>query len=143
MHGRGRDKYDNVRIGMNGRLDTIQAAVLLKKLTIFDDELECRRSAAAAYSRTLSELVGLPEGRASAISAWAQYTITVPEGLDRQHFVEAAAAHGVPTAVYYSRPLHLQKAYSRYQLAPDSLPVTEDLCRRVLSLPLHPYHHGR
>jgi len=136
VHGQGADKYDNVRVGINGRLDTIQAAVLLEKLTIFDDELTARESVASRYQSALAGLVGVPTIRPEATSAWAQYTLLVD---DRDNTADRLRRAGVPTAVYYPRPLHLQPAYEDHPRASDGLRVSEQLAGRVLSLPMHPY----
>ncbi len=138
MHGEGRDKYENLRIGRNSRLDSIQAAVLLAKLEIFADELEARQTVAARYSGALEEVVQVPEIPDDATSSWAQYTVLLPEGVDRGVAREAMAARGIPTAVYYDRPLHRQRAYETYPRARD-VSGAESICGRVLSLPMHPY----
>lgn len=136
VHGKGADKYDNVRIGLNSRLDSIQAAILIEKLKIFPDEIEARQRVADRYGAALGNLVTVPAVDANARSVWAQYTIQL-DGRDR---VQAALKDkGVPSQVYYPRPLHLQPPYSGYPVAPGGLPVTEQLAGRVLSLPMHPY----
>lgn len=139
VHGQGVEKYDNVRIGVNGRLDTVQAAVLLEKLSIFDEELALREACAARYDRLLPAALQRPVVDARAASAWAQYTVVLPDAVDRGRFQATLREHGIPTAVYYPRPLNQQSAYARYPAAPDGVPVSEDLARRVLSLPMHPY----
>jgi dTDP-4-amino-4,6-dideoxygalactose transaminase len=136
VHGQGRDKYENVRIGITGRMDTIQAAVLLQKLKIFDDELVARDRVAARYAAALADRVAVPRLRAGATSIWACYTIEVD---DRDGVAERMKARGVPTMIYYPRPLHRQPPYLRYPVAPGGLPVTEALAARVLSLPMHAY----
>lgn len=136
VHGQGEHKYDNVRVGINGRLDTIQAAVLLEKLAIFDDELVARDRVAVRYCDALADAVDLPVVRTGATSAWAQFTVGVD---DRDRVVAELADAGVPTAVYYPIPLHQQPAYSAYPAASDGLAVSERLAARVLSLPMHPY----
>ena len=136
LHGKGNDKYDNVRIGMNGRLDTIQAAILLEKLKVFDDEIERRNEIAARYCEGLRGVCGLPELTAGAASVWAQFSIAVDERDAVQARLNRA---GVPTAIYYPKPLHLQTAYKDYPVAPGGLSVSEFLAKRVLSLPMHPY----
>src|SRR5690606_11928303 len=129
-------KYDIARIGLNARLDTLQAAVLLAKLPAFANELAARRRVAAAYGAGLGDGVVTPLRPRGATSAWAQYTVLS----DRRDALQAAlAARGVPTAVYYPRPMHLQPAYARFGDGPGSLPVSEALCGRVLSLPIHGY----
>ncbi|MEJ0070453.1 MAG: DegT/DnrJ/EryC1/StrS family aminotransferase [Pseudomonadota bacterium] len=136
VHGQGRDKYENVRVGINGRLDTIQAAVLLQKLKIFDDEIAARDRIAARYSAALGGRVAVPRLRAGVTSIWASYTI---ETDDRDGVVERLKALGIPAMIYYPRPLHRQGPYARFPVAPGGLPVTEALAARVLSLPMHAY----
>jgi dTDP-4-amino-4,6-dideoxygalactose transaminase len=137
VHGRGGGgKYDNVRVGTNARLDTLQAVVLLEKLRIFDDELERRQSAAGEYGARLAGRVTPPTVPAGFTSAWAQYTICVAE---RDRVQAQLKEAGIPTQVYYPRPLHLQAPYAHYPAAPGGLPVTERLKDVVLSLPMHPY----
>jgi dTDP-4-amino-4,6-dideoxygalactose transaminase len=137
VHGQGQDKYDNVRIGVNARLDTLQAAVLLEKLLIFADELEARQMVAARYE-VLRDLVQVPHLIAEATSVWAQYTVLV-ERVGRDALAAALKATGIPTAVYYPKPLNLQSAYRHYPVAGGGLAVAERLSRQVLSLPMHPY----
>jgi dTDP-4-amino-4,6-dideoxygalactose transaminase len=137
VHGQGQDKYDNVRIGVNARLDTLQAAILLEKLLIFADELEARQRVAARY-QVLRDSVQVPRLIAQATSVWAQYTVLV-ERVGRDALAAALKATGIPTAVYYPKPLNLQSAYRHYPVASGGLPVAERLSRQVLSLPMHPY----
>jgi dTDP-4-amino-4,6-dideoxygalactose transaminase len=139
VHGQGADKYDNVRIGMNARLDTIQAAVLREKLAIFADEIAERNRVAARYGTLLEDLVKVPRVPPDRSSVWAQYTVRIPRGHDRDRVVAALKAQGVPTAVYYAKPLHQQTAYRRYPVAGNGLPVSDKLAGEVLSLPMHPY----
>ncbi len=139
VHGQGKDKYDNVRIGLNSRLDTMQAAILLAKLGVFDDELSARNRAAAAYTARLGTAVKTPHIPADAVSAWAQYTLTARSAAHREALLRELKAQGIPTAVYYPTPLHLSTAYKHLNYSEGSLPVCEDLSRRVLSLPMHPY----
>jgi dTDP-4-amino-4,6-dideoxygalactose transaminase len=139
-HGAGGDRYHHVRIGVNSRLDTLQAAVLLVKLKAFPDELDARREAAAQYERELmlgfpGRLPVVPGGR---LSAWAQYTVRVPAAF-REAIAEDLKAQGVPTMIYYPAPLHLQPAFASLGGRPGDLPVSERACREVLSLPMHPY----
>lgn len=130
-------KYLNMRIGMNSRLDTIQAGILLEKLAIFGDEIEARNRVAARYNELLKDHVasvpGIIEG---GVSTWAQYTI---EHDDRDGLAKHLKSQGVPSAVYYPIPIHKQDVYARYPLGPGGLPVTEAKAERVLSLPMHPY----
>ena len=139
MHGHGGDKYDNVRIGMNARLDTMQAAVLLEKLRVFPDEIRARHRIAARYGDLLHDVVRIPEVPQGLTSVWAQYTVRLPEGADREMVATRLKAAGVPTAVYYAKPLHRQTAYRDYPIAGNGLPVSERLAGEVLSLPMHPY----
>lgn len=139
IHGKGEDKYDNVRIGMNGRLDTMQAAILLEKLKIFGDELKARDQVAKRYNEALKDDVAVPYLMPGASSAWAQYTLTLGPDQDRTRIMAACKEAGVPTMIYYPIPLSRQKAYSHYPSAPGGVPVSEDLSQRVLSLPMHPY----
>jgi len=136
VHGKGADKYDNVRIGMNSRLDTLQAAVLIEKLAIFADEIEARNRVAARYSEQLALYVGVPTVIEGGISTWAQYTI---ETAERDALGAFLKTKGVPTAAYYPKPLHLQTAYRDFPVAGNGLPVSEAKAARVISLPMHPY----
>lgn len=139
FHGKGEDKYDNVRIGMNSRLDTIQAAILLEKLKIFQSEIDARQIVADRYDAGLRDIVKIPARVDGAVSAWAQYTLTLPEGCDRAKIMASCKEAGVPTMVYYPIPLSKQKGYARYPSVPGGVPVSENLAQRVLSLPMHPY----
>jgi dTDP-4-amino-4,6-dideoxygalactose transaminase len=138
IHGQGAGQYDNVRIGMNGRMDTLQAAVLLEKLAIFPEEVAARQAAAARYEAGLADVVRTPQVVAGAESVWAQYTLDL-EGRDRAAVAARLKEAGVPSVVYYPRPLHRQPAYARYPTAGDGLPVSERLSESVLSLPIHGY----
>src|SRR5262249_16487466 len=138
VHGQGNDKYDNVRIGLNGRLDTLQAAILLEKLRIFSEEIERRERVAARYNEQLAGVAHVPKVISSATSVWAQYTIRVPA--DRRDALAAGLkARGIPTAIYYPKPLHRQTAYRSYPIAGNGLPVSERIADEVISLPMHPY----
>lgn len=140
VHGKGNHKYDNARIGMNGRLDTLQAAVLIEKLSIFADEVQARQRIARRYNDGLrDQVVRVPEMIEGATSAWAQYTIQVEDAARRDALAAALKAAGVPTAVYYPLPLHQQTAYRGYPVPAAGLPVSEALSGTVLSLPMHPY----
>lgn len=136
-HGAGSDRYDHARIGMNSRLDTMQAAVLIEKLKIFADEIERRNAVATRYREGLSNnRIVAPDVINGGVSTWAQYTI---EHDDRDSLQAHLQAKGVPSAIYYARPMHRQTAYGGYPTAPHGLPVTEAAAGRVLSLPMHPY----
>jgi dTDP-4-amino-4,6-dideoxygalactose transaminase len=138
IHGQGNDKYDNVRVGMNGRLDTLQAAILLEKLRIFPSEIELRNQVAARYTALLSDVAKVPIVLDGCTSTWAQYTLRIAPEL-RESFAASLKRQGIPTAVYYAKPLHRQTAYRSYPLAPTGLPVSDELARQVISLPMHPY----
>jgi dTDP-4-amino-4,6-dideoxygalactose transaminase len=139
VHGQGTDKYDNVRIGINGRLDTIQAAVLGEKLTIFTEEIEKRNRVAARYNALLEDWVTVPRIPEGLTSVWAQYTVRLPSGRGRETVEARLKAAGVPTAVYYTKPLHRQTAFRDYPAVGNGLPVSDRLAAEVLSLPMHPY----
>jgi dTDP-4-amino-4,6-dideoxygalactose transaminase len=136
VHGAGDGKYDIVRLGLNARLDTLQAAVLLAKLTVFEDELGARERAARRYDTLLGDAVTRPARPDGVASAWAQYTIQVP---NRDAVRDRLARAGIPTMVYYPLPMHRQPAYAALGEGPGSLPVSEALAKRVLSLPMHAY----
>ena len=138
VHGEGTDRYDNVRVGMNGRMDSIQAAVLIQKLSIFADEVEARDRVARLYTDGLADIVETPALIAGAASVWAQYTIRLG-GRDRVALAERLRSVGVPTAVYYPKGLHEQTAYRHYPADPKGLRVTAALTPDVISLPIHPY----
>ncbi|WP_243372112.1 DegT/DnrJ/EryC1/StrS family aminotransferase [Microvirga solisilvae] len=138
VHGQGSDKYDNVRIGMNGRLDTMQAAILIEKLKIFPSEVEARDRIAKRYNDNLRDVAIVPDTPEGYTSVWAQYTLRL-RGLDREKFQADMKAAGVPTMVYYPKPLHQQTAYKSYPVAGNGLPVSERLAAEVVSLPMHPY----
>lgn len=137
-HGQGSQKYDNVRIGLNSRLDTLQAAILLEKLAIFDGEIEARQRVARRYDDGLRDLVATPQVPADCISVWAQYTIRIPGGR-REAFMARMREQGVPTAIYYPKPLSQQEAYRHYPVAGNGVAVSERLAREVVALPMHPY----
>lgn len=136
-HGEGTTRYEVLRTGMNGRLDSIQAAVLLSKLTVFADELACREQIARYYDSRLGNAVTIPARVADSTSAWAIYAILLPDAAARDRVQAALRADGVPTAIYYPKPLHHQPAYrDHHDGAP--MPVSEDLSGRILALPIHP-----
>jgi UDP-2-acetamido-2-deoxy-ribo-hexuluronate aminotransferase len=135
--GEGTTRYEVLRTGMNGRLDSIQAAVLLSKLTVFREELEAREKIARYYDSRLGNAVATPVRVPDSTSAWAIYAILLRDGADRDAVQAKLRADGVPTAIYYPRPLHLQPAY-RDAHDGAALPVSEDLATRILALPIHP-----
>lgn len=137
VHGQGTD-HGHVQVGLNGRLDTLQAAVLLEKLKIFDEEIVLRNDVAERYDALLAGAVTLPARANGAHLVWAQYTIRVPPGY-RDRLRQALAAEGIPTAVYYAKALPDQPAYQEFPVAVGGVPIAERLARDVLSLPMHPY----
>src|SRR6202046_1978307 len=139
VHGQGSDKYDNVRLGLTGRLDTMQAAVLIEKLKIFEDEIAARNRVAERYARGLGNVVTVPQLAAGCTSVWAQYTIRLPDGIDREGFAAAVKARGIPTVIYYPKSMHQQTAYRNFPVAAGGLPVSERLSEDVISLPMHAY----
>jgi dTDP-4-amino-4,6-dideoxygalactose transaminase len=136
FHGKGAHQYDNIHVGLNSRLDTIQAAILLEKLAILPDEMEARQRVAARYNAGLAPFVKVPEIPGGSRSAWAQYAI---ESSDRDGLKAHLQANGIPSVIYYVKPLHQQVAYSGFPVAPGGLPVSESLPGRILCLPMHPY----
>ncbi|MGE3335553.1 MAG: DegT/DnrJ/EryC1/StrS family aminotransferase [Rhodospirillaceae bacterium] len=136
VHGQGRDRNENVRIGLTARFDSIQAAILIEKLAIFEEECAAREKIAARYDAGLSGAVTTPNVRPGCSSVWAQYTITSPR---RDRIVAALTAQKIATAVFYAKPIHLQTPYRGFPVTAGGLPVTERLAQEVLSLPMHPY----
>ncbi len=136
VHGKGGDKYDNVRIGINGRLDTIQAAILLAKIEIFENEIQARQAVAQKYTDALKDIITTPVIPPYSISAWAQYTLRSEK---RNAYMAKLKDTGIPTASYYPKPLHLQKAFSYLGYSEGDLPESEMAAREVFSLPMHPY----
>ena len=146
VHGKaGNDKYNNVRLGMNSRLDTIQAAILQVKLKAFQEyELEDINKVAKWYQKEMKNVgldkkVGLPIVKDGYQSSWAQYTILLPEKADRDDIQKNLKTRNLPTMIYYMKPMHRQEAFAGMDSAEADCPVTEQLCKRVLSLPMHPY----
>ena len=137
-HGSGADRYDNVRIGLNSRLDTIQAAILIEKLKILDEETGKRQDVVRRYNDGLKDVAIVPAVLDGCVSTWAQYTIRIGNGR-RDAVAEALKAQGIPTAIYYPKPLHQQTAYRDYPSAGNGLPVSDTIAKEVLSLPMHPY----
>jgi dTDP-4-amino-4,6-dideoxygalactose transaminase len=141
VHGMGDDKYENVRLGINGRLDSIQAAVLLAKFAIFPDEIGKRQQVADRYAALLADIDGLtvptvPEGNTSV---WAQYSVLARDAAHKDALMARLKAASIPTAVYYPKPLHLQKAYAGLSYGTGDFPVSENVAGRIFSLPMHPY----
>lgn len=136
VHGQGALKYENVRLGLNGRLDTLQAAVLLAKLEIFEPEVQSRQKVAQRYSQALNGKVKVPQVEPECTSVWAQYSILSE---DRSALQQKLTAAGIPTAIYYPIPLHLQKAFAHLGYRPGDFEVSERISQQILSLPMHPY----
>ena len=142
VHGQGSDKYENVRLGITGRLDTVQAAILLTKLRVFDDELDQRQRVANGYAAAIAEagipLVtpAIPDGQ---VSAWAQYSVLAEDAAERDRLMGQLKDAGVPTAIYYPKSLHLQQAFDYLGYQAGDFPVSEEMGGRIFSLPMHPY----
>jgi UDP-2-acetamido-2-deoxy-ribo-hexuluronate aminotransferase len=141
IHGKGTDKYDNVRIGLNGRLDTMQAAVLLSKMSVFPEEVALRRQVAGRYREFLSGIEGLilPGEPSGSQSVWAQYSIVAGNAGQREKLQTALKEKNIPTAVYYPKPLHLQTAFSQLGYRENDFPISERFAKTIFSLPMHPY----
>ncbi|MCP1198189.1 DegT/DnrJ/EryC1/StrS aminotransferase family protein [Notoacmeibacter sp. MSK16QG-6] len=138
-HGAGADKYDNIHIGMNSRLDSIQAAILSVKLSIFEEEITMRQDVAARYVERLADVVAVPTVPEGLTSTWAQYTVRLPVGADRSAVQAKLRDAGVPTAIYYPIPLHRQTAYRHWPHDPSGMVATDEAAESVLALPMHPY----
>ncbi len=136
FHGKGESQYDNVRVGLNSRLDTIQAAILIEKLAILEDEMQARQRVAQRYQDGLAGVVKTAVVDNQSRSAFAQYAI---ESENRDGLKAHLQENGIPSVIYYVKPLHQQAAYNRYPIAPGGLPVSESLPSRILCLPMHAY----
>lgn len=139
VHGQGTDKYDNIRIGVNGRMDTMQAAVLLAKMQVFDDEIVARNEAARAYTERLRDILTVPYVVEGDTSVWAQYTLQAKDSEERQKIMDGLNDRGIPTACYYPVPMHLSSAYAFLGYKKGDLPICEQAAERVFSIPMHPY----
>lgn len=139
MHGKGSSKYENVRIGMNSRLDTIQASILKVKLKAFDAELAAVNQAAALYNARLADIVATPVVPAGFLSSRAQYTIRLNSKTERDALQSELRSQGIPSMIYYPIPMHRQGAYRSLDTVVSQCPVASKLCDTVLSLPIHPY----
>ena len=142
MHGQGGDKYENVRLGMTGRLDALQAAILIPKLEIFPDELKARQQVASTYEKLISSSplnLKTPIVPSGYSSAWAQYSVLADDKEERHRLIERLKGAGIPTMIYYTKPLHLQKALSYLNYKLGDFPISEQISQRVFSLPMHPY----
>jgi len=136
VHGQGTDKYDNIRIGINGRIDSMQCAVLLAKMEIFNEEIELRQEVAGYYSKGLKDVVKVPYIHDYNISAWAQYSVLHPE---REKIIKKLNEAGIPVAIYYPKPLHLQEAFKNLGYKYGDFPVSEKMSNEIFSLPFYPY----
>lgn len=141
VHGMGEDKYENVRLGINGRLDSMQAAVLLAKFDIFPDEIEKRQAAAERYTELLTDAedITTPVVAEGNTSVWAQYSLLARDSEHRAELMERLKGADIPSVIYYPKPLHLQKAFANLGYAKGDLPVCEGIADRIFSLPMHPY----
>ena len=139
VHGQGESKYDNVRLGINGRFDTIQAAVILSKLNIFEEEIEARQTVAKAYTQRLEDVIKTPVVKNDRKSVWAQYTLEASSSEQKSAIQDALQKEGIPSANYYPVPMHLSTAYAHLGYKKGDLPVCERQAERVFSLPMHPY----
>jgi UDP-2-acetamido-2-deoxy-ribo-hexuluronate aminotransferase len=136
VHGQGKDKYNNIRLGINGRFDTIQSAILLAKMEIFDDEIALRDKVANRYSKGLKGKVITPTVKADRTSVWAQYSVL---GDKRDEILKKLKERNVPSAIYYPKPLHLQDAFANLGYKKGDFPVSEDIAEKIFSIPMHPY----
>lgn len=139
VHGKGKDKYDNVRIGLNSRLDTLQAAILYEKLKFFDAEVFRCNMVAEAYTRLLKDSVKVPLIKSGMYSSWAQYTICLRDSEERDQIIQHLDKFKIPYAIYYRYPMHRQKAFIKYKISEFNYEISNHICQTCLSLPMHPY----
>lgn len=139
VHGQGADRYENVRIGLNGRLDSLQAAVLLQKLEVFQAEIGLRNDVARSYNEALNGLVKTPGFHQELLSTWAQYSVLAQSAAQRKAIMKALQMADIPAMVYYKKPLHLQQAFAGLGYGEGDMPVAEEISQRIFSLPMHPY----
>jgi UDP-2-acetamido-2-deoxy-ribo-hexuluronate aminotransferase len=139
VHGSGDDKYDNIRLGLNGRLDTFQAAILIEKLAIFEAELRMRNKIAKRFTSNLNSNFITPFIPKNYMSSWAQYSIIFKNGLKREKLIELLNKNKIPSMIYYKVPLHLQKVFKYLNYKEGDMPVSEKIANKILSLPMHPY----
>jgi dTDP-4-amino-4,6-dideoxygalactose transaminase len=136
VHGQGTNKYDNIRVGINGRLDALMAAILLPKFEIFEEEVQLRQKVANRYTEHLKDVVKTPVVKDYNLSSWAQYSILHPE---RDRVIEGIKTDGIPVAIYYPKPLHLQDAFVDLGYKFGDFPVSEEMAAKIFSIPMHPY----
>ena len=139
VHGKGENKYDCDRLGLNGRLDTIQAAILLSKLSIYEEEINLRQDVANLYSEKLKNYVEVPFIPESYLSVWAQYSILLKDEFVRENVIKNLKKENIPSVIYYQKPLHIQKTFNSLDYSWGDFPVSENVSTRILSLPMHPY----
>ena len=139
VHGGGEDKYENIRIGVNGRLDTIQAAILIEKLKIFDQEIQSRNKKAEYYSLNIEESLKVPFVPSGYLSSWAQYSLVSKSNNERERYLKKLKKQEIPAMVYYKIPLHLQRVYQKLGYQKGDFPIAEQVSRRIFSIPFHPY----
>jgi UDP-2-acetamido-2-deoxy-ribo-hexuluronate aminotransferase len=139
VHGGGKDKYDNERVGINGRLDSIQAAVVLEKIEIFDNELKLRNEVANYYSQNINKMFITPHIPDKYYSSWAQYSLLIPDGSNKNTIMKKLSEMNIPTMVYYKIPVHLQKGYLSYNYKKGDFIISEEVSERIMSIPMHPY----
>ena len=139
IHGGGKDKYENERIGINGRLDSLQAAVLLEKIEIFDTELKSRSNVAKYYTQNINKKCIPPLIPDKYYSSWAQYSIIIPEHISREKIIKKLKENGIPSMVYYKIPIHIQEGYAQYGFKTGEFVISESISKKILSLPMHPY----
>ena len=139
VHGKGTDKYDNIRIGLNARMDTIQATITISKLSIFPQEIIDRNNVAQMYNHALHGKVITPSTPSGYISAWAQYSVLANDSQHREEIQHQLKENGIPSAIYYPKPLHLQTAYAFLEYKEGDFPICEGISHRIFSLPMHPY----
>lgn len=139
VHGQGVNKYDNVRIGVNGRLDTIQAAILLAKLSVFDEEIKLRNEVAVKYSKGLNGILKIPTVPENYTSSWAQYSVLTKDVIERKLLMKILDEKEIYTVIYYQKPLHLQTVYNGLGYKEGDFPVSENISSKIISLPMYPY----
>ncbi len=139
VHGKGADKYDNIRIGMNSRLDALQAAILIEKLRFFDQELDNCNIVASRYDELLKDIVKIPDIMPHMYSCWAQYTICLENSYQRENVIREFERTGIPYGIYYKKPMHMQSAFTNFNSIAVSCNASEHICRTCLSLPMHAY----
>jgi len=139
VHGKGRQKYDNVRLGMNSRLDTLQAAILLEKLAIYSDEIKARQDIANRYMESLKDIIDIPSVPEGYTSVWAQFTLTASASDARKKLMLSLAENDIPSVIYYPKPLHKQTAFTNFSSSTCNMKTSDQLSQTVFSIPMHPY----